>query len=225
VLDRIVVDVGAEDLDPGVHSLLREELEQGDREGVRLLAGGASGDPGADGGRLIPLREQPGKDLGFERFVRLGVAEEAGDRDQHVLVEGAQLLLVGLHEADVVLDPRDLVQRHAPLDAAIDGCGLVAGKIVAERRADEDEQLAELVLDVRRALGFLRCRPQHPRELGDPRQLLSDLLRRQAEVGGAAGERAPRHAVVFGGRRVLDEGDPPGRLDRLQAEGAVRTRP
>ena len=108
---------------------------------------------------------------------------------------------------------------HAPLDAAVDRRVLVLRQVVAELGADEDEELAELLLDAEGRLAA-RSTGRSADAFGDARQLVADLLRRQAEVRRPARERAPRHAVVLRGRRVLHERDAAGGLDRLEAEAS-----
>ena len=55
---------------------------------------------------------------GFERPERRRIAEKAGDADQQVAEQGADLVGVRLQPVDVILELRHLQHLHAALDAA-----------------------------------------------------------------------------------------------------------
>ena len=71
----------------------------------------------------------------------LRVAEKVGDADQQVAKEGIQLARVVLHVAQILIQLLDLVQGHAPLDAADEGILFVLGEIVAGAGAQHGADL------------------------------------------------------------------------------------
>ena len=119
-------------------------LEQ-DGDGIGFLAGGAAGHPDADRGARGLAGKEPRDDLFLERLEGLRVAEEIGDADQQVAKERLHLGRGLLQIADVLVQPFDLVDGHAPLDAAVDGALLVLGKVVAGLGAQQDEDLLQRV--------------------------------------------------------------------------------
>src|SRR5207248_3456774 len=108
----------------------------------------------------------------------------------------------------------DALERHPAFHPPFDRGLLVAGQVVAESIAHEDQELSQILL----WLGRFALETGMARE---PPQLFGDALRRQAEIHVAATERAPGHAIVARRRRLLDEGGAAGGLDRLQAERAI----
>src|SRR5262249_59740448 len=98
---------------------------------------GARRDPHADRGAGLLRLDDARKDSVREGLERLAVAEEARDADEDVLVERAELFRRALDELDVVLELLDLVERQAPLDAALDRARLVVREVVPERGADQ----------------------------------------------------------------------------------------
>ena len=111
------------------------------------------------------------EDLRLQRLERLRVAEEAGDADEHVLVQRRSSSGVALHELDVVGQLLDLVQRHPALDAPVDRGRLVVAEVVAERGADEDDELADAAPASAARGGF---GAREVRVLADALQLLRD---------------------------------------------------
>ena len=156
-----------------------------------------------------------------QRLERLGVAEKTGHADEHVLVKQAQLVRCGEYVLDVVGLLFDAVQGHPSLDPAIDRGRLVGGQIIAERRPDENDQLVDLRLNLRR-------RRPDARQVGVMRnmqELLGDLIRGQREVSPAAVDRAAGHPLELRRTRILGERDAARFLDRLEAERPVCPRP
>ena len=124
-----VVDVGGQDLDGDGIGPAAQELQQANGQGVNFLAGGTAGHPDAKrvfrGAVLGELRKNPFAQ-GFEH---LGVPEEVGDADQEILIQGIQLAGIFAQESQVIVDILEVVQGHAPQDAATDGAALVVGEI------------------------------------------------------------------------------------------------
>ena len=146
VLDGVLADVGGEDLNRDHVEAVAEALEQRDRDGVRLFARGTAGDPDAD--RVVAglVREDLRKDLLRERAKGVGLAEETGDVDQEVLIQRLHLAGVLLQVAEVGVDPRDLVQHHAALQAPLDRRQLVVAKIDPAGGAQQREDALQLLV-------------------------------------------------------------------------------
>ena len=147
------------------------------------------------------------------------VAEEARHPDQQLLEEQIQLLRILLQVADVSRDLVDLVDAHAPLDPAVEGVLLVEGKVVAGLGAQQDDDLFQ---------GALRLVFQGQSGLGDERRALEigddlarQLLHRGHDVRQPGVNRAARHAVEFGRRRLLHQHHARLFLDGPQAQRAV----
>ncbi len=111
------------------------------------------GDPDADHGARGLAGKEPGDDLFLERLEGLRVAEETGHADQQVAKERLHLRRRLLQVLDVAVHRFDLVDGHAPLDAAVDGARLVLGKVVAGLGAQQDEDLLQRVLGLGRRDG------------------------------------------------------------------------
>ena len=102
-------------------------LEQ-DGDGIGLLAGGTAGHPDPNRPACGLVGKKARDDLCLEGFEGLRVAEEAGDADQQVTKEGIYLRRVSLQVAKILVRPLDLVDGHAPLDAAGEGGLLCIGR-------------------------------------------------------------------------------------------------
>jgi hypothetical protein len=142
--------------------------------------------------------------------------EESGGAEQQVAVQRAELGAGGLDLAQVVLAAGELVEHHPAVDPAIDRRRPVAAEVDAEAAAQQEEQpgagiVVEPLLAPGGDVGMAR----------QPDQLLGDLLGIEHEVGDAGVARGAQHAGVARGRRILDERDPVGFLDRLQPERPV----
>ena len=145
LFDGPAVNVGGKDLH--LETLLQRLhvlLEQ-DGDGIGFLAGGTAGHPDADHCAGGLAGKKPRDDLFLQRRERLRVAEEIGDADQQIAKERLHLGRGLLQVAHVLVQPLDLVDGHAPLDAADDGVLLVLGKIVAGLGAQQDEDLLQRV--------------------------------------------------------------------------------
>ena len=82
-------------------------LQQADGYGVDLLAAGAAGHPDAQRVARLAALEQRRKRRAREGLEALGIAEETGDADQHILRERVQLHGVLIEELCVGLQPGD----------------------------------------------------------------------------------------------------------------------
>ena len=221
--DRAAVEVGREDL----HRLRALErlhrLGDEDRERVRLLARRAARGPEAEHGAARFLGEELREHLVLERVKRLWVAEEARDADQQIPEERLDLGGRLLEELHVVVERLELMDGHAPVDAAVDRARLVLREVVPRLPAQQDEDLAQRVLALGRG-GARRARVRAERVRGVLEQLRGHLARGQLVVDEARRERAPRHPVELGGGGRLRHDHAALGLDRAHAERAVAAR-
>ncbi|MGC4120345.1 MAG: hypothetical protein QM765_38340 [Myxococcales bacterium] len=220
-VDGLAVEVGGEDLQGqvaarpvGLHRLAEDHGQR-----VGLLAGGAARDPGAQHAAGGAAGEQRRQHLPLQVLPGRRVAEEAGDADEQLLEQQVDLAGVVAQEAHVVGDGVDLVQAHAPLDAAVEGALLVEREVVAGLRAQQDEDLLQ---------GALRLLLE--RDLGAPevRGVLAvgddparQLLDRGHHVGQVGVDGAAGHSVELGRGERLHEGGAGLLLDGAQAQRAV----
>ncbi len=144
--EGVLVDVGREYLDLVGARAFAEILEQDDRQGIGLFAGGAAGDPHANGRRGAAALDDPRKKDGLEDLEWLRVAEERRYADEEIVVETPKLSGVGGEDREVVVDLLDPVKGHAPADTPLDRVRLVLLEVDPVRRA----QLGE---DPRRGAG------------------------------------------------------------------------
>ena len=79
----------------------------------------------------IRLEDQRTDRFFSQGLIRLRIAEEMGDIDQHLLKERFNLLGMRLEAVDVLVQVFDQADFHAPLDAPQEGALLVQRKIVA----------------------------------------------------------------------------------------------
>ncbi len=218
---RAVAQVRAEDLDGRGGGEAVEGLQEADGDRIDLLARRASRHPDPD--RLFrgAPREQPREHVPGQDLEGLRIAEERGDVDQQVLVQGLDLLGVALEVCGVILEPFDLEQRHAPPGAAQQSRLLVEVEVVARGGLHQREDRVEAA-----ALGFERpcvriARLAEIGAAGQARDFHGDALGRQDGVDAARRDGAARHGVIPGGQRVLREAEAAGGLDRLESQGAV----
>ena len=223
-------EVGAEDLEGRARALLGHGFQQADDDRIDLLAGGAPGHPNPHRHAGRPILQQPRQDLARQDLVGARVAEEGGDRDEALLVEGLRFARVALEVGRVLLQRLDVGERHAPRDPPLDGRGLVGAEIGSGRPAKGGQDRTEAVLLLRRrGRRLVRALPAGRRDhvgmATQPGELLRDALRRQDEVHAPRGDGAARHAVVRGRLQVLREDDAAFGLDRPRSERPVRAGP
>jgi hypothetical protein len=101
-LDRALADVGAEEADSDVLAPVLQQFVQHDGQRIDLLAGRAAGDPAAQG--VAGLCEDPRQYRLPQCIERRRFAEEAGDVDQHVLVQRVDLGRLFREQLEITLD-------------------------------------------------------------------------------------------------------------------------
>ena len=187
---------------------------------VSLFASGAAWAPDPDQGAGLFILEELGDGLFFQRGKGLGIAKEVGDANQQVAKQRLDLAWRLLQELDIAFQRLDLIDRHAPLDAAVDGAGLVVRKIVPGQSTQQDEDLFEgaLGLGRRHAVGLV----WFAESMNRIAHLFSrHALGRQLKVHQAGGNRALGHAVVFARVGRLHHCHAALALDGTQSHGAV----
>ena len=112
---------------------------QEDGQRIGFLACGAAGHPDADHGIGGSVGEELRDDLFLQRLEGFRVAKKTGHADEQVAKKGFHLRRGLLEIPDVSVHHLDLVDGHAPFDAAVDGAGFVLGEIVTRLGAQEDE--------------------------------------------------------------------------------------
>ena len=219
---RALVDVGGEDLD--LRPVRTQQLVQQDGDGIGLLAGGAAGHPGAEGLDAGPLLDQPAQRLA-QGLEGVGVAEEVGDADQHVLQQRRRLAWLGVQELAVGGQVGDGVDLHPPLDAPQHRAARVVGEVVpgalAQDRLDGDQRLLGQHLGLAgRGQHFQlggRMRQLQPAGVfPEQHQLGRHLLQREHEVDHAGLDGGAGHAVELGVLQALRDRDAAQLLDPAQ---------
>ena len=214
--DRLVVDVGGEDLHLGAGSRAHR-LAQRDGDGVGLLAGGAAGHPDAQHvgagavGQHRRDRQRP------QRLECDRVAEELGHPDQELAEQQFVLVRMLAQIVDVVGDGFGLRHQHAALDAPQQGLFLVLAEVVADflvqQFADGLQVCGHVTAHAVVALALMRG--VHLFLIGQ--QACRHLRHRQHGIDQAGGDRAGRHAghrlVAVAGLR---QRQPAVILDRAQ---------
>ena len=149
----------------------------------------------------------------------LGVAEVVGDANQQFLEQEVELCRVVAQIAHVVINGVDLVDRHAPLCAPLEGIGLVLGEVIATTIAQQDDDLLKgaLHLGLRgRVCLHRKCRTgqmvgnQSGQHLGGGNQ-----------VGHPGFDGAPWHAIGLRTGRFLHQCQPAFLFDGAQPEDTI----
>ena len=219
-LESRLVDVGRQDLDRRRVGDAGKEFEKADRQRIDFLAAGAAGDPDADRQILRPAGDDGGEDPFLEHLERFRIAEELRDADQEVLKQIVKLAQVAAEQSDVRFDAVDSSKRHPALDPPFDRRPFVVGEVDLLAGPKQVEDLLNGIPLFER-IDSQRRRHLRVGMIGQPHQILGDLLRRQDVIDRAVGDRAAGHAVVLGGPLLLGERDASFGLDRLKAERAV----
>src|SRR4029079_8412714 len=128
-LDRVLADVGSEDLQRDRSGALVEQLERDDRQRTDLLPGRAPGDPKTEGGPLGGMRQQPTQDRLLQRGERGRLAKERGDVDQQLLLESLQLGGRAPQHLHVCVQAWQAMKGDPPFDSPLQGRKLVAGVV------------------------------------------------------------------------------------------------
>src|SRR5579864_3720396 len=148
------------------------------------------------------------EDLGIDDVVQtdehVGIAEEAGDVDEDVAIEGLNLLRIVMKQLHVLAEIGDVVDGHAAEEAATDGGDLVVDEVdLAETLEQAEDVFHETVFSVEGGAGSF--------QVGglalNADQFLRDALGSEDVIDDTSADRALGHAVVFGGTGVLGEGE------------------
>ena len=205
-------------LSPGLDRF--ERLFEHDGQGISLFPRGATGHPRAQ--RLVG--HAAGEQRGNGRFGQLlpggGVAKKIRHADQQFPKQQIQLLRILLQVADISRHLFDLVKAHAALDPAIQRVPFVKSKVVARVGAQQNDHLFQRAL---RLVFQHRFRPGEERgalQIGEdfPRQ----LFRPGHDIRQPRVNRAARHGVEFGRRRLLHQHHAGFFLDGAQPQRAIR---
>ena len=200
--DGAAVDVGGEYL----HLVRRAQQlnpfphQNGNRIG--FFTGRTPGGPDANHGTGGFAFKQFGNNLLFERFEGLWIAEKVGDTNQQVAKKGLHFNGRLLQVAHIVVHPLDLMNRHAALNAAVDGVGLVLREVVARLGPQQDKNLVE------RTFGFGGLPQSRPKRMAEylghiSNQLRCHFSRWQLVIHQTGGDGAAWHTGEFGRCRVL----------------------
>lgn len=147
-------------------------LEEGDGQRVDLFAARATRNPDADGAFTGSLAEHGRDGLARQYLEDRGIAEERGDADQDVCIEGVELLRGVRQQPHVVGERVDLQRGHASADAPLDGGRLVVREVDVARGVEELEQSDQIAL---RQRGRTSARLQRRGSLSDARQFLANV--------------------------------------------------
>ena len=218
--DGAAVDVGGKHLHlvAGLEQL--QPFLQQDGHRISLFTGGTTSAPDPHRAARRLAFEQFGNDLFLQCHKRVGVAEKMGHANQQVIEQGLDFHRGLLQVLDITGHRLNLVHRHAALDAAVNGAGLVLRKIVPGLGPQQDEDIFQCA-----AVGGGQRTGrvwQSAQGMGD----ISHELRRhfggwQFKVHQAGGQRALWHAIEFSGGRALHHHHAALRLDFAHPLGSV----
>ena len=220
--ERLVVDVGGEDLDLRRVRERVERLADQHRDRIGFLARRAARYPDPDRRVSVGVGDQFGQVVIGERVVRFGVAEEVGDRDQEVLDEGVGFFAVGAHALEIVGKPVDAQHLHPTAHPAADRRALVVREVIARPRAELDEEAVEhfgLLISVRER----RLQRNVAHAVGQRDQVAGQFPRCAGEVDVARAQGRARHRLELCRRRLLGHREATSLLDAHQPVGAVRS--
>ena len=215
---RLGVEVGGEYLDIGPHAAPRRLLEQQDSDGVGLFASGTASDPHPNGAVVGASVEHRWDDLFGEHLKSVGVAKEAGHRDQQIVEQSLRLVAVIAKIGEVLLEGVGLRHLQASRDATHHGRPLVVREVLSRLYSQRGQDLGDEIL-----AALFDCTNVNVCLGSDEfRELRRQLLQRQHEVG-ATGDCAARHGTVFGFSGVLHQDEAAPLADGAHAHGPVRT--
>ena len=127
--DRLLVKVGGEDLDRCGKGTITQVFQQGDGNGDHLLPAGAARDPDTKWNAQGASFEQGRKDPARKCTEHIGIAKEARDVDQQIVIKRVDLRLVLPQQSVVCAQIVAMAQRHAAVYAAVHRGGLVQFEI------------------------------------------------------------------------------------------------
>ena len=164
-----------------------------------------------------------GQCLFQKRLVGFGIAEEIGDPDEKLFKERINLLRHISQIGNIVRLVLDLEHSHSALNPAQDCIMLIAGKIVAGLRADEDEDFLERIN--RFCLGLFEWMGKAKRRtLGVSQEIRWHLVRRQHIIREAGSNGVSGHAVVLCCFRILHQYQSAFTFDSLETKRALGAR-
>jgi hypothetical protein len=153
--DRLLVHVGAEDLDVLVAERGAHRLGQGHPGGERLLAGCAAGAPDADLLARALLREHLRDGFAGEVLPCFRIPEEGSDLDEYRAEQRIELGRLAIEERAVLAHRALLAILHAPLDAPQQLRALVIAEVEVPRVPDLAEDLLEIAAGRRFLAGLV----------------------------------------------------------------------
>ncbi len=219
---RLLIHVAGENLQAAILLTAAKFLKEQHGDGVGLLAGGATRHPDAQSlFRLLGLHQR-GHHLRNQDLKGFAIAEKTGHADEQIPGQELDLLRMTAQIFQILRQLVDMVQAHAPRDAAHEHFLAVAVEIVPGAGAQQSQDAVHLVGDGR-AIGLSSGVDKKVFHVLD--QDGRHLFHRQDVVSQAAGHGALRHARVLRRARVLHHGHAPRRFHRLQAQRPVRSGP
>ena len=235
--DRVFVDIGCEQLHLGRLGQGRPMFGQHHGDRIRLLAGGAGGDPDPDLLAGLLVAEQFGHHRVFHGIERLTVAEEGRHADQEVFQQQLEFHRFAFQQLGIVGQRHHALDQQAALDAAQYRGALVVAEVVtgvgAQRRDDALQGFfiagvgAAVILVAVGAwrFGFDGRRGQShvARSLPQVDQFHRHLGGRQHEIDHPGGDGGDRHAIVVAVGGLLRQRDATEFLHPPQADRAVRS--
>src|SRR5262249_14195936 len=142
-LDGVVAEIGAENLYGDFQPQFGKHFHQRDGMGISFLAGGASRHPYTDsiGDRAVP--EKFWIYIFAQALKDFRIAKETGDIDEHIAVEGLDLLRITVEQFHVVVQLAHLIDVHAADDPAPDGGALVFDEVNFAVAFQQPENIAQ----------------------------------------------------------------------------------
>ena len=133
-LQQRLGEIGREHLNRGPSRLVLEEFQKRHHQRIRFLAGRASRHPDTDRRVRGLVLQDLGEDAVLERLESLGLAEEARDVDQDVLIQRLELRAILLQVPCVIGEIFLGMKHHAPHDAPPDRRIAITAEVDAERK-------------------------------------------------------------------------------------------
>ena len=216
--NRIRVQICGKDLHISAEIQLLHDLRKEDCDGIRLLTGGTARHPHTDLVCLLPVLHDVLDHPLLQHLEELGIPEEGGHTDQHLLGKRFCLLLIFLQILNIALKVPAVRYHDPPLDPAKDRRLLVIG-VVRVRDALQNREYLRHQISVRQ----LHLPVGQIDRGGDMRHLLCDCVRPQNQVHEPRRNSVSRHAVKFCRLRILHDDHAVLLLDRPDAVGSVRS--
>jgi hypothetical protein len=234
-LDRMLVDVGSEDLPAAaagrgggfVNGFAGIGIGQQHGQGVGFFAAGTGGHPGARW--RASGRHQSGQNQALQRIEGFAVAVKAGHPDQQVLAQGLHFDGIAAQQLVIAGQVGHPTHLQAPLQAAQQRRPPVMREIMAGALAQHRQHIAQRHVGIRakverNAVERMAVRglaPQQARDVAQFGQLARYLGGGKHEIRHARGDGRTRHAAVLGIAGQLRDGHAAHFLDAGQPGGAV----